>query len=450
MRILIFHVILWVACCLANSLFAQVDYMKQWPQFRGPFACGIIDSTDLPEKWDIQTGENIKWKITIPGLGHSCPVIWDDNLFVTTAISASGTDSLKVGLYGDTDNVKDDSVHEFRVFCIDKNSGQIRWERMAHKGIPKTKRHTKSSHANPTAATNGKYVVFFFGSEGLYCYDFEGDLIWKKDFGKMNAGPYDEPDVEWGFASSPIIHENKVIVQCDFTGDGFITALNVETGEELWRTPRDEISTWCTPNFYNDGNIKHIIANGYNHIGGYDFNTGEEVWKLSGGGDAPVPTPVFAHGFIYIHNAHGRKSPIYAINPDATGDITLDSDSTSNENVVWSIKRGGAYMPTVVVYGDYLYNMRMNGQLSCFDARTGELIFKEKIPDARGITASAIASDGKLYYATEQGDVYIVKADTTFEILAKNTLNDVIMATPAISGNMLFFRTQHYLIAIGK
>lgn len=430
-------------------LTGQSDYMQQWPQFRGPFAAGIIENADLPESWNISTGKNIRWIRDIPGLGHSCPVIWEDKLFVTTAISGSGNNSLKVGLYGDIDEVGDRSVHEFRLFCIDKHSGEVLWERLVCQGIPRTERHTKSSHANPTPATNGKYVVVFFGSEGLYCYDFDGNLVWKRDFGIMNAGPYSDPDVEWGFASSPILHENCVIVQCDFLGEGFIASLDVETGKDIWRTPREEISTWSTPNFYRQGTNRQIVVNGWNHIGGYDFDTGELIWSLAGGGDAPVPTPVFAHDLIFIHGSHGRWQPIFAIRPQARGDISLDKESTSNEHIVWSIKRGAAYMPTNLVYGDYLYNMRMNGSLTCYNALTGEVVYKERIPDAMGITASGVASGGKLYYALEQGEVVVVNAGPTFELISRNPLDDLIMATPAISGDMIYFRTQKHLIAVG-
>ena len=450
MRHLKFQILLLIIIGLSNSLIAQKDYMKQWPQFRGPFACGIIDSTNLPDMWDINTGENIRWKIEIPGLGHSCPVIWDDMLFITTAISGKGSDSLKVGLYGDIESYDDETIHEFRVICIEKKSGKILWNKLAHKGIPRTKRHPKASHANPTAATNGKYVVAFFGSEDLYCYDFNGELIWKKDFGKLNSGYFRAPEAEWGFASSPIVHENSVIIQCDVLGDSFIASYDVETGEEKWRISRHDVPTWSTPNYYNKGTLKQVIVNGYKHAGGYDFTTGKEIWKLSGGGDIPVPTPVFAHGLIYIHSAHGKSSPIYAIKPDAKGDITLDSASTSNEYIVWSIKRGAAYNPTNIIYGEYLYNMKMSGKLSCFDAQTGKLIYSITIPGARGITASAIASSGKIYYCTEQGEVFIIKAGNDYELIAKNPLNDPVMATPALSDNLLFFRTQNYLIAVGN
>jgi outer membrane protein assembly factor BamB len=438
--------LLWFCISAAG----QTEYMKQWPQFRGPFATGIMDKADLPDTWNIHTGENIRWRIGIPGLAHSCPVVWGDRLFLTTAVSGSGKDSLKVGLYGDIDEVGDRSVHEFRVYCIDKYTGEVLWEKLAHKGIPRTERHTKSTHANPTPATNGKYVVAFFGSEGMFCYDFEGNLIWKKDFGTLNAGPYTDPDVEWGFASSPILHENRVIIQCDFLGQGFIASLDVDTGKEIWRTPRNEISTWSTPNFYNRGTNRQVVVNGWNHMGGYDFDTGQQIWNLGGGGDAPAPTPIFAHDLIFIHGSHGRYSPIFAIKPEARGDITLHPDSTKNRYIAWSIKRGAAYLPTNLVYGEFLYNLRMNGNLTCYVATTGEVVYRERIRDAMGISASGVCSDGKLYYSLEQGDVVVVRAGPEFEIISRNSMDDLIMATPAISGDMLFFRTQKYLVAVGR
>lgn len=443
---------LLVICVSLNiKIQSQTDYLKQWPQFRGPFASGIVESGNIPDSWNVATGENIKWKTKIPGLGHSCPVIWDDRIFITTAISSSGKDSLKVGLYGDVDNINDTSEHEFRLLCIDKNTGKIVWNQLVNKCIPKTKRHTKASHADPTPATDGKYIVAFFGSNGLYCYNFKGELQWKKDFGKMNSGFYRTPQMEWDISSSPIIHNNTVIVQCDYLGGGFITALDVETGNEKWRVPRKDVSTYSVPNLLSHNGSKQVIVNGYQQIGGYDFNTGKEIWQLKGGGDIPVPTPVFAHGMIYIHSAHGKSSPIFAIRPDAKGDISLNNDSTSNKYIAWSIKRGAAYIPTDLVYGDYLYNFSEgSGKLTCFDAKTGSVIYEKSLPEARAISASGIASNGKIYYTSEEGKVFIVKAGKDFELLSKNPLNDIVMATPAISEGHLYFRTQHFLIAIGK
>lgn len=437
-------------CFLLNAQ-TQNDYVKQWPQFRGPFASGIVESTNIPDTWNLTTGENIKWKINIPGLGHSCPVIWDNYIFITSAISGSGVDSLKAGLYGDVDNLNDSSVHEFRLLCIQKNTGKILWNQLVNKCVPKTKRHTKASHADPTPATDGKYVVVFFGSNGLYCYNFKGELQWKKDFGKMNAGFYRTPTMEWDISSSPIIHNNTVIVQCDYLGGGFVTALDVKTGNEKWRIPRTDVSTYSVPNFYSKGDTHEIIVNGYQQIGGYDFNTGKEIWRLKGGGDVPVPTPIFTDEMIYIHSAHGKVSPIFAIKPDARGDISLRNDSTSNKYIAWSVKRGGAYIPTDLVYKDQLYNMKDGtGKLTCFNARTGTIIYEKVIADIGAITSSAIASNGKLYYTDEDGNVFVIKAGTTYELIAKNSLNDIVMASPAISDDRLYFRTQHSLIAVGK
>lgn len=428
------------------NLQAQIPYDQQWPSFRGPWALGFIENAKPTTTWNAETGEHIKWKTPIPGLGHSCPVIWDNFLFVTSAVNTTKSESLKVGLYGDIDEANDSTVHEFKVYCLDKTSGKIIWEKVAQRGIPKSKRHTKASQANCTPATDGKYLVVHFGSEGLYCYDFSGNLIWKKDMGILAPGPYTDPGVEWGYASSPVIYKDKIIVQCDIPKTPYITALDLATGREIWKTSRgDEVSTWCTPAICaNNGNVQ-VIANGFNHICGYDFETGKEIWKLSNGGDAPAPAPVVTNDLIYLNSAHGKFSPIFVVKPNATGDITLAPDSTKNQYIVWSIKRGGAYMQTPLVYNGYLYNLQVNGQLMCFDALTGEMKYKDSLKEA--FTASGIAADGKLYFSSEEGNIYVIQAGPEFKLLSKNPLNDVCMATPAISGNTLYFRTQHYLIA---
>lgn len=451
-----FKTISFLSICLfliSSSLICQdeIKTNNQWPQFRGAFARGIVETTSLPDSWDVKTGENIRWKTNIPGLGHSSPVIWDNKVFVTTAVNTLGEDSLKVGLYGDVDNYNDSVIKEFRLLCIDKNNGEVLWNSLAHKAIPKTKRHTKASHADPTPATNGQYIVAFFGSNGLYCFTMDGKLVWKKEFEKMNAGYFYTPTMEWNVSSSPIIYDNIVVVQCDILGNSFLMALDVETGKVKWKADRDEVSTYSVPTAFEYNGVKQVIVNGFKHIGSYNLENGEIIWKMTGGGDIPVPTPVIGDSLIYIHSAHGKKSPIYAIKPSAKGDITLKDDSLSNEFIVWSTNRGAAYIPTNLVYGEYYYNLSgWSGKLTCYDAKTGKSIYAEKIPDTRGFTASAIASNGKLYYSSEQGDVFIVKAGEQFEVLAKNTLNDVVMATPAISDNTLFFRTQHSLIAVGQ
>lgn len=429
------------------GLKAQIDYNQQWPGFRGPWGSGFIENTQAPTAWSIDSSQHIKWKTPIPGLGHSCPVVWDNSLFVTTAASGASEEPLKVGLYGDIDEADDNIVHEFKIYCLDKNTGEKIWEKVAHKGNPKSRRHTKSSQANCTPVTDGKSLVVHFGSEGLYCYDLKGNLIWKKDLGALNPGPYTDPGIEWGYASSPVIYKNVIIIQCDIPGNPYIAALDLATGNEKWRTSRgDEVSTWCTPAIYSKEGKTQVIANGYRRICGYDFETGKELWRLSNGGDAPAPTPVIANDLIYLNSAHGKYSPIFVVKPDAVGDITLADDSTTNKYIIWSVKRGGAYMQTPLIYDGLLYNLQVNGQLTCYDAYNGEVKYKENLNEA--FTASGIAADSKVYFSSEDGNIYVIKAGTKFELIAKNEMKDICMATPAISGNTIFFRTQHFVIAV--
>ena len=434
----------------SNHSHAQLS-KEQWPSFRGAGARGISEAAPTPVSWNMDDETNIKWKTPIPGLSHSSPIVWDDLIFVTTAESGGADEELKVGLYGEGDPVDKELPHDWKLFCLDKRSGKVLWERTAVSGVPEAKRHPKSTHANSTPATDGKYVVAFFGSEGLYCYDMAGNPMWEVDFGVLISSPYDGLWAEWGFASSPIIHDARVIVQCDVKSESFIAALDLETGKEIWRTPRDENTSWSTPSVYFDGEQTRIAVNGYKHIGGYDFETGREVWKMRGGGDIPVPTPVMVDDLLYINNAHGKMAPIYAIRTDATGEITLDEDETSNEAILWSVRRDGAYMQTPLVYGDYLYNLRGNGQLFCFNAKTGERMYKEKLGKALGaFSASAVAAQGKLYFTGEEGDIFVVKAGPKYELLAANTMNEICMATPAILEGALYFRTRHHLVAVSE
>ena len=433
----------------ASAALAQTSKKDtNWPSYRGRDAQGIAEGYPTPVSWNVEEKKNVLWKTALPGLGHSSPIVWGNKVFVTTAISSNN--SLKVGLYGEIDPVKDDSIHEFKVYCLDKKSGNILWEKTAYKGIPKTKRHTKSTQANPTMTTDGKVVVAMFGSHGLYCYDLNGKLRWQKDFGILDSGYYMVPEAQWGFASSPVIVGERLIVQCDIQKNGFIAALDLKTGNEIWRTPRQETPTWGTPTIVRNGNKAQVVVNGYKHIGGYDLATGKELWRMSGGGDLPVPTPVYGNGLIFIANAHGQSAPLYAVKPDAMGDISLKSDSASNTGIAWSTMRNGAYMQTPLVYGNYVYSARDNGVVNCYDTKTGTRIYQERLGTGRtGFTASPVASDGKLYFTSEEGDIYVVKAGGKFEVIGTNPMGEVCMATPAISEGVMFFRTQGHLVAVG-
>jgi outer membrane protein assembly factor BamB len=421
-----------------------------WPTFRGSGARGIADGYATPTTWNAEESKNVRWKTPVPGLGHSSPIVWGDRIFVTTAISGKEKDELKVGLYGDVTPVNDDTVHTWKIYCLDKKTGKVLWEQTACRGVPKIKRHTKSTQANCTTATDGKHLVAFFGPEGLYCYDLNGKPLWKKDLGLLDSGWYVAPENQWGFSSSPILYRNMVIVQCDVQKNPFLAAFDIRDGREIWRTQRDDVTTFSTPTVAEEGGRAQIVVNGYKHIGGYDALTGKELWRLTGGGDIPVPTPVVADGLIFIMNAHGQMNPIYAIRTSATGNISLHGDETTNASVAWSTRRGGAYMETPLVYGDYLYTCQINGILSCYEAKTGKQVYNERLGTGRtGFTSSLVEADGKIYIASEEGDVYVIKAGPEFKVLATNPLGEVCMATPAISEGVLFYRTQGHLIAIG-
>jgi len=437
------------AFLMASLLMSTPCAAQNWPSFRGPAASGIAEGHALPVAWDVEKSENIVWKAPIPGLGLSSPIIWGDRVFVVTAVRGEGESLLKPGLYGDIASVEKEGLMTWYVYCIDRVSGNILWQRKVHTGKPKVKRHPKSSHANFTPCTNGSSVVVFLGAEGLYCYDMDGDLKWKKDLGTLDWGYYRAPAAQWGGGGSPVIHQQTVILQCDVQEDSFLAAFNLDDGTELWRTPRDEVPTWSTPTVFAGQEYAQIIVNGYRHIGGYDIGTGREIWRLRGGGDIPVPTPIVAHDLVYITNSHGRMSPIYAIHLSATGDISLGPETSSSESIPWSYTRGGNYMPTPIVYGDYLYCGSDRGKLACYDAKTGELKYRKGLDSGTvACSASPVAGDGKLFFIAEQGAVYVVDAGPKFRLLQVNQMNETCMASPAIAQGTLFLRTRHHLIAV--
>jgi outer membrane protein assembly factor BamB len=440
---------------IASSWFASATYgqllpERQWPGYRGYLASGVLDNANLPETFDFDKLENVRWKIALPGMGISSPAIWGSRLFITTAVSTADKAGFKPGLYGDVTPVKDSSVHEWKVYCIDKSNGKILWERTSYKGVPKIKRHPKSTHANSTIATDGKHVVAFFGSEGLYCYDINGKLLWQKNFGTLKSVFFSMKDAEWEFASSPIIHNGVVIVQCDVLENSFLAAYDASTGKELWKSLRDEYPGWCTPNIYTNAGRTYITVNGFKHRGGYDFATGKEIWKMSGGGDIQIPTPITGNNLIYFNSAHGKSSPIIAVRTSATGDITLQGDETSNSGVQWSLARGGSYIHTMLLYRDLLYNVNWNGTILCLDPASGKEVYSAKLGSSRSFIASPVASDGRIYIVDEEGTVYIIKDGRTFNVLAEIPMKDICMTAPAITDGMIFFRTQHNLIAVGK
>ncbi len=427
-----------------------------WPSFRGADASGVADGQNAPTVWNAATMENVRWKTPIPGLGLSSPVVWGDRLFVTTAVSLGDKAEFRneagrpYGKQGDVKAVRDPQVHSWRIYCLCKRTGEILWEKVAHEGVPKTGRHPKATQANCTVATDGRHVVAYFGSHGLYCYDVTGNLLWSQDLGVITAG-FERTKDQWGTASSPIIYKNLAIVQCDSYGqDSFLAAYDLARGKQVWRTARDEITTWSTPTVYRGKDGDELITNGSNRIRGYDPATGKELWSLSGNSRIAVPTPIVGDGLIYVTSGYPIPGirPIYAIRPGARGDISLEEGKSANDFVAWSVTRDGAYMPTQLLYRGILYNLHDTGILSAYDAKTGKQLYKERVHGV--FSASPVAADGHLYLASENGNVYLLKAGPTFERVRANPMGEVCMATPAISDGMIFVRTLHHLYGIGK
>jgi outer membrane protein assembly factor BamB len=440
-----------IACSLTNLGIAHDRVSsRDWPQFRGHRASGVADHRGLPDTWNVQSNTSIRWKTAIPGLSHASPIVVGNCVYIVTADSRANDSQLRVGLYGDIASVPPEQSHRWQLLCLSKNTGRLLWNRTILDRIPQVKRHTKASHANSTPATDGTHVVVFLGAEGLYCYDRCGNLCWKKDLGALDSGYYVVPAAQWGFGSSPIIYQNMVIVQCDVQQNSFVAAFDVTSGRELWRTPREDVPTWSTPAIVEGSSRTELVLNGYKHTGGYDPLTGKELWRLGGGGDIPVPTPITAHELIFLSSAHGGKRPLRAIRLGATGDITPENDADSAKHIAWHLPRAGIYMQTPLVYGDYLYACADNGLLNCYEARTGKHIYRERLGQgASGFTASPVAGDGKLYFTSEDGDIYVVRSGEKFELLATNAMNEVCMATPAISDGSLIVRTQNHVYAIG-
>jgi outer membrane protein assembly factor BamB len=418
---------------------------SNWPQFRGPSASGI-GSGSPPVEWNGESGKSILWKAAIPGLGHSSPIVWEDRIFLTSAVAAAGEPSLKLGLYGDIRPVEGEGAQSFNLYCLDRKSGKILWQRTVANGTPKTKRHPKSTHANPTPATDGRRVIAFFGSEGLYAFDLNGKPLWQKDFGVLDAGFFQAPDAQWGFSSSPILHEGAVLIQADVQKNSFLAAFDAATGKELWRTPRNDVPTFGTPAVVPHATGTQVVVNGWKHIGGYDRKTGKEVWKLRGGGDIPVPTPVFSDGLIVITSAHGPARPIYAIRTEAAGDIT-----ESRSGIAWTQDRAGNYMQTPLLHHGLGYFCLDNGVLTVYQLATGERLYQQRLGEGRtGFSSSPVAAGGRLYITSEEGETYVIALGKEYKLLARNELGEQVMATPAIAGEVLYVRGRKCLYAIGR
>ncbi|MDE2710887.1 MAG: PQQ-binding-like beta-propeller repeat protein [Acidobacteriota bacterium] len=424
---------------------------RPWPQFRGPRGAGVADEQGVPLHWNAADAEGIAWEAALPGLGVSSPIVWEDEVYVVIAASVTGDTEFRIGLYGDVAPVENESEHRFELRALDLRTGEPRWTTEIARGVPMTRRHTKSSQANATPVTDGERIVTLLGSMGvLLAHDLDGNLLWEREVGVLNSGWFYDPDYQWGHASSPVIHGGAVIVLADVHGDAFLGAFDLEDGEPLWRTARDEVSTFSTPFVHDVGGQAEVVVNG-TVIRGYDAATGAERWRLGPNSEIPISVPLLGDGLLFVQAGYPPIRPIYAIRPGMEGDLSLAPGEESSEAIAWSKDRGGVYIPSPIFYRGVLYLNANNGRLSAYDGETGERLYRARIGGIGGsYAASPFAADGRLYFTTEEGDTFVVRAGREYELLAKNTVDRIVMASPAASGGVLVIRAIDRLFGITR
>jgi outer membrane protein assembly factor BamB len=299
--------------------------------------------------------------------------------------------------------------------------------------------------------TDGRIVVAWFGSEGVYAYDVNGKFLWKVNMGRVDMGAYDIPTYEWGPASSPIIWKDLVILQCDTQTDSFIIAFNANTGKAVWKTKRDEIPSWGTPTVAATSKGEELIANASNFIRGYDPRTGKELWRLGRSSKITAPTPIFSDDMLVVVSGRGPERPIFVVKAGARGDLTLPEGKTSSDTVVWSRTGRGSYMPTPLIYNGILYVLANNGTFDAYNLKTGDEIYRQRLPlVGSGFSASPIASDGKIYLSNEDGEILVISAGEKFNHIATNSMGELLMATPALSEGVMYVRSAESLFAVGR
>jgi outer membrane protein assembly factor BamB len=414
-----------------------------WPQWRGPDGSGISREKNLPTQWSPTM--NIKWKTPIEGRGHSSPIVWENKIFVTSAIEGAEVPGAKAAkhLLDNKEFVHPDSIganrkHTFKVIALNRDNGKVLWEAVAFEGTPYDDRHRKSSYAASTPATDGNLVYAYFGSEGLYAYDFDGKLAWKADVGKLaNLG--------MGTATSPILFENLVIIQADEDNGeaSSIVAFDKKTGKEVWKTPRKVQISWSTPLLARSAKRTELIASGTESIIAYDPATGKELWTHKGVESNAIPSPVANNEMVYLVAGFPAKIAM-AIRLGGSGDLT------GTPNVPWQYAKGTAYVPSPILYGDYLYLTTDRGILTCIDAKTGKVVYEGgRIPIPATFTASPVAFDGKILLTSEDGDTFLIKAGPKHEIIGTNSIGEPVYASPAIANGRIYIRGEKNIYCIG-
>ena len=448
---------LFLLTVVFSPLLAGSETASNWPQWRGPGGQGISQEKGFPLDWS--NTQNVAWKASIPGRGHSSPVIWGDRIFLTTAIrlekvegAGAITHYRKGEVYLHPQSEGAEYRHLLKLLCLDRKTGRLIWERTAYQGTPYDHRHRANSYASGTPATDGRYVYALFDAEGLYCYDFQGNLVWKKSLGKIaKAG--------MGYGMSPLLFQDLLIIQMDkqgfgistdpdnppgqgvFGDDSFITGLDKASGREVWRTARNHRRSWATPLLVRSSERVELVSSGAESVISYNPSTGQEYWRAEGVVSHPIPSPVTGGGLVFL-SAGSHKKKAMAIRLGGSGDLT------GTPSVVWTYEKGTAYVPSPILYGDYLYLMTDRGVVTCLKAATGEVVYTDRLPAASTFKSSPVAFEGKILFSSEDGQTTVVEAGPQFKILKSNSLGESIWASPALSGGQIFIRTESNLYRI--
>lgn len=418
---------------------------RYWHQWRGPEASGVAPDADPPIEWS--ETKNVRWKIEIPGQGHATPIVWDNTVFVTSAIETNKQIELEPieepqrrrGRRGGGSN-RPSTVQKFVLFAINRSDGTIRWQQTAREEVPHEGTHQTGSWAANSPVTDGEHVYAYFGSRGLYCYDMQGNLQWEKDLGNMSTHR------GFGEGSSPVLYSNTIVVNWDHEGDSFIVALDKRTGEVLWKVDRDEGTSWATPIVVEHNGTPQVVINATHRTRGYDLATGKTLWECGGMTANTIPSPVTANGIVYVTSGF-RGNALQAIRlADAEGDIT------GAAAIVWDYGRDTPYVPSPLLYDDTLYFLKHNrGVLSAFNANTGEAYYgPERLEGISDVYASPVGAGDRIYVVDRDGAALVIKHGSTFEVLAENILNDGFSASPAIVGKEIFLRGNRSLYCIAS
>lgn len=432
--------------CLISAIGQAEDFssqrLHQWHQWRGPLADGTAPHGAPPISWDRQT--NIKWQVPVAGEGHATPIIWGDQIFLVSAqVTSRQVDRLDPPAQeppGGYMTRRPTNFYQFRIDCLDRETGRIVWQQIACEDLPHEGRHGTNTYASASPTTDGQRLFVSFGSRGLFCYDLDGNLLWKRDLGNMITRR------GWGEGTSPVIHDDALIVNWDHEGESFLVVLDPATGQTRWRAERDEVTSWVTPRVVSYQDRQQLIVPATRRITSYDLETGEIVWECGGLTTNVIPMPVIHEDLVICMSGHGGNAAV-AVRLDSQGDVTND-----RQQVVWRLTRDTPYVPSPILYGDLLYFTKSNSAiLTSVDPATGKtLAGNVRMPGLQNMYASPVAANGRIYFTSREGTTLVVENKATLEVLATNRLDQPIDASPAIVGDQLFLRTHDHLICIAE